>query len=260
LAESQENAKGGGFSMILLRRQDVFHKIQLLRLLAAILDDQFLAQNLYFKGGSAASMLGWLDRFSLDLDFDLNALADKDQIKERLFRLFATLDLELKNRRVKNLQFILRYQAEEKARNQLKLSLAETLKTNDYQPFYLAEIARYAICQTKETMVANKLVAPLDRFERYRTIAGRDFYDLHYFFLHGFSYKKEVIEERRGVPVQKYLRELLGFIQEKLTQRVLDEDLNYLLPDEKFQVVRKVLKMELVNFLGDEIKRLPNFI
>jgi len=36
----------------------------------SIYDDPILTDNLYFKGGTCAAMLGYLDRFSVDLDFD----------------------------------------------------------------------------------------------------------------------------------------------------------------------------------------------
>ena len=40
------------------------------KILSAIYSDIYLAKNLYFKGGTCASMLGYLDRFSVDLDMD----------------------------------------------------------------------------------------------------------------------------------------------------------------------------------------------
>ena len=49
---------------------DNIHKAWLYRVLEAIASDQYLSSVLYFKGGTCASMLGWLDRFSIDLDFD----------------------------------------------------------------------------------------------------------------------------------------------------------------------------------------------
>ena len=67
--------------MILLRPQDVFHKVQLTRLLTEILDNSILSQNLYFKGGTCAAILGYLDRFSVDLDFDLKQGADKTKLR-----------------------------------------------------------------------------------------------------------------------------------------------------------------------------------
>ena len=61
--------------MILLRPQDTIHKVQLTRLLTEILDNSILSQNLYFKGGTCAAILGYLDRFSVDLDFDLTKIS-----------------------------------------------------------------------------------------------------------------------------------------------------------------------------------------
>ncbi|PIW73563.1 hypothetical protein CO005_00710, partial [Candidatus Roizmanbacteria bacterium CG_4_8_14_3_um_filter_34_9] len=65
--------------MILPKREDVYHKVQLFRLLTEILDSP-IAKDVYFKGGSATTMLGFLDRFSVDLDFDLKLKADKKVI------------------------------------------------------------------------------------------------------------------------------------------------------------------------------------
>jgi predicted nucleotidyltransferase component of viral defense system len=63
--------------MLDLRPEDILHKSYLNRLLMETIDRPVLAHNLAFKGGSCASMLGFLDRFSVDLDFDIL----KDAIK-----------------------------------------------------------------------------------------------------------------------------------------------------------------------------------
>ena len=82
--------------MIIPKPTDALHKMQLYRLLIAILDEKLLSQNLFFKGGSCAVMLGWLDRFSVDLDFDLNAEANKKLVYKELFGIFKRLNLEVK--------------------------------------------------------------------------------------------------------------------------------------------------------------------
>jgi len=249
--------------MILPRPEDAFHKLQLYRLLIAVLDNRKLAQNIYFKGGSCAAMLGWLDRFSLDLDFDLNPQANKDLLRKILTSVFKKLNFEIKEQNPKSLFFILRYQtrlpdgqAKFNLRNTLKLGIIDyQVQANDYQALFLAEIDRYAVCQTKETMVANKLVSLTDRFEKYKVIAGRDLYDIHYFLSRGYSYKKEVIEERKKTSVNKYLNELKEFIKEKVTTKIINEDLSYLLTYEKFRAIRKTIKTETVFLINDEIKR-----
>jgi hypothetical protein len=98
-------------------------------------------------------------------------------------------------------------------------------------------------------MFANKLVAPVDRFKKHEKIAGRDIYDIHYFFSQGYKFNKEIIEERTGIKTEVYIRQLIKFIDEKITENVLTEDLNTLLPYEKFKKIRKTLKQEVLIFL-----------
>ncbi|KKP67899.1 MAG: hypothetical protein UR68_C0020G0009 [Candidatus Roizmanbacteria bacterium GW2011_GWA2_35_19] len=241
--------------MILPKREDAYHKIQLLRLLTKILDSS-IAKNIYFKGGSAAAMLGFLDRFSVDLDFDLKPKVDKKTIDKNLRDIFRKLDLKISQKSHNSLFYLLKYSAKSGLRNTVKLSLSDTaLKSNNYSSFYLPEIDRFAFCQTKETMFANKLVAVTDRYKKHKMIAGRDIYDIHYFFLSGFYYDEAVIRERTGKQPINYLKDLIKFINTKVTDKIINEDLSFLLTNEKFQLIRKVLKKETLMFLKDEIKR-----
>ena len=228
--------------MILPKREDAYHKAQLFRLLTEILDSS-IAKNIYFKGGSAAAMLGFLDRFSVDLDFDLKSNVDKKVIDKNLRKIFQELDLKISQKSNKSLFYLLKYSAKPGSRNTIKLSLIDTvLKSNIYSTFYLAEIDRFAFCQTKETMFANKLVAMTDRYKKHKMIAGRDIYDIHHFFLSGFRYNEAVIRERTGKKPINYFIDLIKFIETKVTDKIISEDLSFLLTNEKFQLTRKVLK------------------
>lgn len=239
--------------MILPRKEDVYHKIQLYRLLVEILDSE-IADKIYFKGGTAATMLGFLDRFSLDLDFDLSFKTEKDKIDRVLRKIFKNLNLSLVQKSKNSLFYVLKYQAKPGLRNTLKLSIVDiALKSNRYENFYLKEIDRFAICQTKETMFANKLVAVIDRFKKYQTIAGRDIYDIHYFFLQGYDFEKEVIKERTGKESYQYLKELADFIEKKVNEKIISEDLNFLLPYEKFMLIRKTLKKEVLRMIRERL-------
>lgn len=251
--------------MILPRPTDALHKAWLYRLLMGLLDDFQISEFLYFKGGTCASMLNFSDRFSVDLDFDLDPQTDKDLLRKRLHRLFEKLNLEVKDESQRALQFFLKYPSAERKRNTIKLDIIDNIvKANEYRPFYLQEIDRFATCQTKETMFANKLVTVIDRYEKSRnrtqtkkgTIAGRDIYDVHYFFSRGFGYDSEVIKERTGLGTKQYLKELRQFIEKKVTQKIVDQDLNVLLPKKKFDAIRRTLKQETLVLIGDEIKRL----
>jgi len=224
-------------------------------LLAAILNNKRIASKVYFKGGTAAMLLGWLDRFSLDLDFDLSHKADKQKLGQELVLTFKKTGFQIKEKSKRELFFILRYEAPHSLRNSLKISIIDrTWKSNRYKTFYLSEIGKFAQCQTKETMFAHKLVTLVDRYKKHKEIAGRDLYDVHYFFSQGFSYSPQIIKERTALDRLHFFEQLYVFIENKFNQKVIDQDLNYLLPLDKFKIVRKTLKTESLVYIKEEIK------
>lgn len=243
--------------MIIVRREDIIHKTQLLRLLTEIADNPIISSSVYFKGGTAASMLGFLDRFSVDLDFDLKPQTSQYTIKKELLKIFGVLDFQVKSKSQETLSFVLQYRKKSEQRNSLKLSVLPVItQSNIYQPQYFSEIDRILNCQTIGTMFANKLVTPLDRFRKYRLIAGRDFYDIRHFFLQGYKYEPKVITERTKLTLLLFFQKLFDFTKNKLTQTVINEDLNTLLPQETFQKIRKTLKTEILMTLTNEMKRI----
>ncbi len=236
--------------MILIKQEDILHKFQLLRLLTEVVDNPILSQNIYFKGGTCAEMQGALDRFSVDLDFDLKKGSNPLKLRKEFEIIFKKLDLTIENNNEKTLFYVLKYKALPNSRNTIKLSVYEDIvSANDYEPIFLPEIDRLVNCQTIETMFANKLVAPIDRFQKYKKIAGRDMYDIHYFFSQGYKFKKEIIEERMKTDVQSYIKILIDFIEKEITETILTQDISTLLPNDKFQKIRKTLKPEVLMFL-----------
>jgi predicted nucleotidyltransferase component of viral defense system len=236
--------------MIDLRPEDLLHKSHLNRLLMEVIDCHLLAKNLAFKGGSCAAMLGFLDRFSVDLDFDLLNLPDEGMMRKEFHRIFEQLGLEVAGEFDRVLFFQLKYPSVPGKRNSLKISCnSQVVRVNEYKAQYLPEIDRMMTCQTLETMVANKLVAITDRYAQHHTIAGRDIYDIHFFLVHGYSYNEEVVRARTGLEPKAYLEKLVSFIRKHVTQTIINEDLNTLLPPRNFQQVRKVLIPETIYFL-----------
>ena len=243
--------------MIILRPEDILHKSFLNRVLMEIIDRPILAQHLAFKGGSCASMLGYLDRFSIDLDFDVLKNPDEVILREEFHKSFDTLDLKVTGEYEKVLFFQLRYPNDPGKRNTLKVSASNLqVHANQYQVQYFAEIDRLMKSQTIETMFANKLVAITERYELHHSIAGRDIYDIHHFFIHGYAYHAPIIQERTGLGYKDYLSRLIQFIRDHVTQTVIDEDLNTLLPTKKFQQIRKILIPETVSILTQELQRI----
>ncbi len=147
--------------MITLDEQSIKHKIQLFRLLRAILSSNLLANELAFKGGTYASLLGYLDRFSIDLDFDLPNKEISPSLKQHLYKIFEELGLVIKDESKNYLQFFLKYSSESaNDRNTLKLEINDVpSKFNKYEKVNLPEINMYCTGHTPPTMFANKLVA-----------------------------------------------------------------------------------------------------
>jgi predicted nucleotidyltransferase component of viral defense system len=195
-------------------------------------------------------MLGYLDRFSIDLDFDVLVKGKKRILRNEFHKVFENQTLKIVKEYDKVLFFQVRYQSMPGERNLMKVSVSDvSVKANEYEIKYLTEIDRMMKCQTIETMFANKLVAVIDRYNLHETIAGRDIYDIHYFFTRGYSYNISVISERTGMGEGEYLKKLAGFINKYVTQRLIDEDLNTLLPEKQFYMVRKVIIPETLSLL-----------
>ncbi len=228
------------------------HKAWLYRILERVADDPFLPLVLCFKGGTCAGMFGWLDRFSVDYAGDKkNIIATRAALED----IFAALSLSVKDSSKKGIQYFLRYPAE--GRNTIKIDTSfPLLAANTYAPQRLPEIDRILSCQTLETMFAHKLLALIGRSQARGSIAGRDLYDAHFFFMRGYRYSADVIREGSGMKVKDFFTKLYAFVDQEITDRILSEDLNYLLPVSKFQLIRKVLKREFLTLLRDEIMKL----
>ncbi len=240
--------------MIALRPEDILHKSYMNRLLIEIIDNPRLSQYLAFKGGTCAAMLGFLDRFSVDLDFDLLDKTQATVLRGEFHTIFRKLGLTIAREYDTVLFFQVRYPNENQSkRNTLKVSAHDIpVAANDYMVQDFKEIDRLMKSQTIETMFANKLVAVTDRYAKHKTIAGRDIFDIHHYFVQGYMYKGAVIQERTGLEPKEYLARLIAFINKQVTQTVINEDLNILLPNDRFQQIRKILLPETIHFLENE--------
>ena len=240
--------------MVETRPEDLLHKSQLNRLLIEIVDEPLLAQSLAFKGGTCAALLGYLDRFSVDLDFDVIGDDKLIELRPLFHQIIDKLGMSIMLKFDKVLFFQLRYPSKPRQRSTLKVSASDIVpKANRYKTEYFPEIDRLMSSQTIETMFGNKLVALTDRFKQHKTIAGRDMYDIHHFFIQGYTYNREVIQERTGLEPHEYFKELLEFIKSNVNQTIFNEDLNSLLPTRQFQQIRKILLPETIALLEKAI-------
>lgn len=244
--------------MQLPQPQDAKHQDWLYRLLINFYDDPYLARFLYFKGGTCAAMLGRLDRFSVDLDFDLaDKESDLEEIKKRMEKIFRKLGIKIKDQSRRVPQYFLKYPAAPNNRNTLKIDICFPVNpANKYAAERFLDIDRIITCQTPETMFANKLFALINRHKQSHYIAGRDVYDVHCFFEKGISYDEAVITQASNLAIEDFFKELIDFMEKKVTDEFIDQDLNTLLPNAKFQAIRKTLKQETLSLLRGELDKI----
>jgi len=245
--------------MTIPKPEDAKHKNEMFRLLRELLSNALLSNELKFKGGTYAALAGYLDRFSVDLDFDLPDKSKKDEIRQLCYGIFSQLNLEIKDESNNHLEFFLKYDSRPNTRNTLKLEINDDVSPNNgYEKVYLREINMYCNAHDVGTMFANKLVAARGRFVKNNKLSGRDFYDIHAFFLQALPINKEVVEERTGVGFTEYLALLVKLIEDEVNDEVLYSDLNPLLSSDKLSSVVKNLKPELLVMLNDEIVRVSS--
>lgn len=243
--------------MLIVRPEDTLHKAWMCRVLTALVDDPVLVHALRFKGGTCAAMRGFLNRFSVDLDFDvLGSRRALSALRTRCAAVLRGTGIIIHNYSTTTLQYFLKYTAGPRQRTTLKIDgLIPPPKANQYEPVYLPDINRIVWCQTRDTMVANKLVAPLDRFAQRGGVAGRDIYDIHAFLSHGFTYAEAVIRERRRQTHLEFFADLIAFVMQHVTATTIDQDLNVLLPLDEFKRIRGRLKDETLMLLRTEAAR-----
>lgn len=207
--------------------------------------------NLGFKGGTMAYFFYGLDRFSVDLDFDLLDQSKKEEIITFLPKILSQ-NGEIKDQKEKRftLFYLLNYG---KGNRNIKIEIS---KRNLYQIEYLT--ANFYGTDVKipkiEDAFATKLLACTTR----KKIAYRDFYDVYFYLKKGVVPNEEVIFRGAKKPLKEYLLSLTNFIEKKVTNRLVLNGVGELVDEKQKVWIRNHFKKELINRLQyfiDQLKR-----
>ncbi len=204
-----------------------------------------------FKGGTMLYFFYGLDRFSVDLDFDLLKIEKAEDIYKELKNILQKYG-KIKDEMDKNftMYFLLDYEKNEK---NIKIEISKrpaNLKGYEWKNFYGVDVQTMKI----EDAFANKLVATTQR----KGVANRDFYDIYFLIKKGFSFNEKIISKKTGEDSASYLRKISKFLEKYNPPRGMVDGLGELLEPEKKEWVRKNLKKELIpqlDFLADEIQK-----
>ncbi len=190
------------------------HKTILFQILKDIYSDTTVSPFLGFKGGTAALMFYTLDRFSVDLDFDLLDVSKEDYVFERITSIvnkYGSLKEFYKKRF--NLFWLLSY--EDKAHN-IKIEVNRRQFGSRYEiKTYLGVSMQVMVI---EDMFAHKLMAMHERIGK----TSRDIYDVWVFLTKRFALNKDIVEERAGMPFNQLVEKCIEQLENMSNTHILN--------------------------------------
>lgn len=230
------------------------HKKIMLNILADISKDQELSLNLGFKGGTCCYFIYSLDRFSVDLYFDLLNKEKEDLVirkMDKLLKKYGTVKKE-ESKMCRKLKY-----SDDSSSLKIDISSRDELNyLNEYEVKDIVSGVPLNVLK-KEDMFAHKLVAIKDRFDnklKNKTIANRDLYDLNFFFKKDWEINYEIIALRRKKDAKSYFEELIKFIEKNTDNKKILDGIGALIDDKKREWVKNQLKTEVIKQLAIQIK------
>lgn len=216
------------------------HKTILFQILKEIYSDTTISPFLGFKGGTAALMFYGLNRFSIDLDFDLLDEAKADPVFEKIVSILPRYG-RLKESRKKrfNLFCVLSY--EDRTRH-IKVEVNQRQFGSRYEiKTYLGVSMQVMV---PEDMFAHKLMAMHERIGK----TSRDIYDVWFFLKNRFPINKEIVEQRSKVRFDELLQKCIDQL-EKLSNRHILDGVGELLTSNQKDWAKAKLREETISLL-----------
>lgn len=190
------------------------HKAILFQILKDIYTDTTISPFLGFKGGTAALMFYGLDRFSVDLDFDLLNEDQKEYIFDRVMNMVGKYGA-IKESHIKRFNLFIVLSYEDKARH-VKVEINRRQFGSRYEiKTYLGISMRVMVI---EDMFAHKLMAMYERIGK----TSRDIYDVWFFLKSRYPINKEIVENRAQMPFGQLVEKCISQLEEMSNRHILD--------------------------------------
>ena len=214
------------------------HKNILIKILKDIYTDATISPILGFKGGTAATFFYGLDRFSLDLDFDLLDSDKEDYVFERVKVIIGNYG-KIKEARKKrfNLLYVLSYDDKDENAQNVKVEINRREFGSRYSVESFLGISMQVM--VKEDMAAHKLCAMYERIGK----TNRDIFDVHFFLSNDWSVNKKIVEDRMGVSYAEFVKKCIEGL-EKLDDSNILSGMGELLTEKQKSWAKAKLKSE----------------
>ncbi|TRZ77203.1 nucleotidyl transferase AbiEii/AbiGii toxin family protein [bacterium] len=230
------------------------HKNILLQILIDIYSDNTIGPFLGFKGGTAAYLFFGLERFSVDLDFDLLDVTKEDYVFERVEKIVKKYGVvkEAEKKRF-NLLFILAYNNKEENAQNVKIEINRRNFGSKYKLKSYMGISM--LVMTKEDMFANKLVAMFERIGK----ANRDIFDVWFFSKNIWSINKTIVENRSEMSFKEFLENCISELEKKNNRDILN-GLGELVDEKQKMWIKSNLKKDALLMLKLKLNEENDFI
>ena len=216
------------------------HKNILFQILKDIYTEASIAPLLGFKGGTAAFMYYNLDRFSVDMDFDLLDEAEADRVFKYIEKIAGQYGIVKESRRKKfSLLIVLSYN--EKSAN-IKIEVNRRTFGSRYELKNYLGVAMQVM--VREDMFAHKLMAMHERIGK----TSRDVYDVWFFLKNNWPINKDIVEKRASIPYLEVLKKCIVQV-EKMTDRNILRGLGELLTERQKDWAKTKLKPDVIFLL-----------
>ena len=211
------------------------HKNILIKILKDIYTDTSLGPLLGCKGGTAAYLFYNLDRFSVDLDFDLLDETKEQEVFDKVESIVKEYGMIKEKRDKRHTLFILLSYSEE-AQN-IKIEINKRSFDSQYEVKNYLGISM--LVMRHEDMFAHKLVAMTER----NKTANRDIYDIHFFLNNNWELNKEIVEKRTEMKFVDYLKKCIEFV-ENIPARGILSGMGELIDEKQKAWVKSKLKKD----------------
>jgi len=227
------------------------HQLIMGQILKDIYTDVTISPLLGFKGGTCAYFFYGLQRFSVDLDFDLLVVNEENQkmVFEKIVKILRKYG-QVKDKYIKRFTvFAMLSYGDDDHNIKVEInvrSLVENIKDHYEIKEYLG-ISMFVA--KKDYLFASKLSALTLRNET----AMRDIYDIHYFAKGNWDINTEVIKKRTNKTIKEYLADCIVFIEKVKDNQIL-QGLGELVDSEKEKVwIRTHLKTDSIFMLKNYV-------
>jgi predicted nucleotidyltransferase component of viral defense system len=212
----------------------------MLQVLKDIYSDVELANYLGFKGGTAMFLFHNLNRFSVDLDFNLLKSEKEDAVYEKVREIllkYGKIDDEAK--KFFGPLLVLNYAAGER---NLKIEISNRQSECRYEMFDFMGINM--LVMSEPDMFANKLCALLDR----NALTNRDIFDCWFFMQKRTEINIGIVEKRMNKPFPEYVQDCINVIEQTPPKGLLN-GLGELVSPELKTFIKNKLKNEILTLL-----------